>query len=106
MDYGEGYYIEGQRHVKGRIIMDMSRLYVSGIKGEAHTYIPLEKIVQVKGVRRGIEIKAKLSAANVINVIISLPYMANRKLIKNLVGQLHLKKKFLRRQWYGEAAWR
>lgn len=106
MDYGQGSYIEGQKRIDGRIIVDMNRLYVSGIEGEAHTYIPLEKIVQIKAVRGGMEIKARLSAANVISVIISLPYAANRRLIKNLVGQLHLEKKFLRRQWRGEAAWR
>jgi len=106
MDYGEGYYIEGTRRIKGRIIIDESRLYLSGVYDYPNTYIPLEKIEKLRYVRSGLEIKVKLSAANIVRAVISLPAKDIRQLTEDLVKRLHLKKKFLKREWSGKAAWR
>lgn len=104
--YGKGYYKENHRRYAGVVCIDRSRLYIEGEKNTAGTYVPLEKIVKVKVVAGGVEITARLAAANVLRVIISLPSRALRGLIKDIVGTLHLKKRFLRREWSGEAAWR
>ena len=105
-DYGEGYYIEGRRRLQGRIIVDESRLYLSGIYDYSNTYIPLEKIEKLRRARGGLEIRVKFSAANIVRTIISLPAKDIRQLTNDLVKRLHLKKKFLKREWSGEAAWR
>jgi len=105
-DYGEGLYIEGDRKLKGRIVIEGNRLYLSGIYGASTTYIPLEKIERLRYVRGGLEIKVKLSAANIVRAVISLPAKDIQRLTKDLVKRLHLKKRFLKREWSGEAAWR
>ncbi|MCK4519201.1 MAG: hypothetical protein KAU12_03670 [Candidatus Omnitrophica bacterium] len=105
-EYGRGYYRENHRRYAGVVCVDGSRLYIEGEKSTAGTYVPLEKIVKVRAVSGGVEITARLAATNVLRVIISLPSRALRVLIKDIVGTLHLKKRFLRREWSGEAAWR
>ncbi|MCK5305663.1 MAG: hypothetical protein KAJ66_00840 [Candidatus Omnitrophica bacterium] len=104
--YGRGCYTERHKRFEGDVCLDQNRLYVEGEKNTAGTYIPLEKIVKVRVVSGGVEITARLAATNVLRVIISLPSAALRGLIKDIVGILHLKKRFLRREWSGEAAWR
>jgi hypothetical protein len=105
-DYGEGIYLEGHKKIKGRIIVEGSRLYVSGSRREANTFIPLEKLSLIKCTRRGLKIKARLSQTNVINAFIKLPFKPAGRLTGDLVSRYNLKKKFLRREWQGQPAWR
>ena len=105
-DYGEGRYLEKGRYIKGRIIIEENRLYVSGASDYVNTYIPLEKIEKLKRLRGGLEVSIKFSAANIVRVIISLPRKNIHQLTEDLVMRLHLKKKFLKREWSGEIAWR
>lgn len=106
MDYGKGHYIEGRRHLSGNIMLDKSRLYLSGVLDFSSTYVPLEKIENIKYTKEGLEIKVKFSAANKTRIIISLPRKNLKHLTEDIVIRLNLKKRFLRREWSGEAAWR
>jgi hypothetical protein len=106
MNYSKAKYIEANRVIEGDLILDESRLYIANSNVSSSTYIPLDKIVNLKKNFKSVEIKAKLSAINSIKAKIILPRAAANSLVKELVARLNLKKKFLRRQWVGEAGWR
>jgi len=106
MNYGPVKYIEGDRFIEGELILDENRLYISSDTVSSSTYIPLDKVIFLRKKFNGVEIQAKLSAINSLFVKILIPTNAKNRLIKSIVNKQKLTKKFLRREWVGQASWR
>lgn len=109
--YGNGEYLEGEKHIKGQIILGEHRLYLKGPQGDlTQTYIPLEKIERIKRVSvrpvlknvAGLDIHVRPSL--LIKYVVCLKgekkYIAD--LIRDLVSRRGLKKKFLKNEWFDE----
>jgi hypothetical protein len=106
MNFHQVKYIEGERIIVGDLILDESRLYISSPGISSSTYIPLDKIIFLKKRINGIEVRAKLSAINSLQVKIMLARSARNTLISELVSRLKMKKKFFKAEWTSEAGWR
>ncbi len=98
--YGEGWYIEGDRKISGKIILGETKLYLKNIQGDLpQSFIALEKIVSLKKVKEGILINIRLSLNNSYQAAIIANRSNLRYLLEELVKRLGLKKKFLQSEW-------
>lgn len=105
-DYGPGSYNDGLHELSGNIRVDDARIYLSNGEGYPLSFIPLAKIEYIAYVSGGLKIKAKLAPTNIIRARLKLSNKARKRLTKDLVKRLNLKKKFLRRQWMGQPVFR
>lgn len=98
--YGEGQYIEGDKNILRQIILGEHKLYLKGPQGDlTQTYIPLEKIVKLKKIPKGLEIHVRPS---ITIKYIAFLYGDKSKisdLIKDLVSMRGFKKVFWRNEW-------
>ena len=101
MEYGEGVYLAEGKRYQGKIILD-EKLYIKGEREYPETYVPLEKIeaVRIKGNR--MEIKVTPSMITAYIAVIEGKNKELKRLIKDLVLRLGLRKKFLKAEWVGE----
>jgi len=106
VSYGEGEYIEGREIFKGKIILNPKKLYLKGPDGDIpSTFIPLDKIERVKKSRTGLEIYVRPTV--VMNYTVRLKGNTRNlsELTHDLVKTCDLKKRFLRKEWVGQASW-
>ncbi len=99
--YGEGEFIEGQKRIRGRILMDECKLFLQE-QGEdiAATFIPVDKIERVKKNRNFLTLEVHLSIFYRYVVNLKGEGEAIKELLGELIRRLHLRKKFLRQEWY------
>ncbi|HCG77157.1 MAG: hypothetical protein COZ37_06130 [bacterium (Candidatus Ratteibacteria) CG_4_10_14_3_um_filter_41_18] len=100
-EYGTGCYLEEGKRYRGKIILD-NKLYLQGKEDFAETYIPLEKIEAVRIERNRIEIKVYPSLLTAYTATIEGNGKELKRLIKDLVVKIGLKKRFFKREWVGE----
>jgi len=103
--YGEGNYKQGHTDVDGRIILAEHKLYIKGKEGDySQTFIPLEKIVNVKKWSGGVLISVRISMAQQFMAHIKGNNKHINELIKDLVNRRGLKKKLLKNEWYEQSS--
>ncbi len=97
--YGDGVYIEGEKNLKGEIILGEHKLYLKGPQGDlAATYIPLEKIVKIQKKVGGFAVFVRTTLTVSYTAVLKGGKHIN-SLLKDLVQRRGLKKRFLRREW-------
>ena len=101
MEYGVGFYLGGGRKYQGKIFLD-EKLYIKGEEDYPETYIPLEKIEAIRIKRNRMEIKVSPSLLTAYTATIEGDRKKLKRLIKDIVEKLGLKKKFLKTEWVGE----
>ena len=101
MEYGVGFYLGGGRKYQGKICLD-DKLYIKGEEDYPETYIPLEKIKAIRIKRGRMQLKVNPSLLTAYTATIGGDRKELKRLIKNIVKKLGLKKKFLKSEWVGE----
>ena len=97
--YGDGIYKEGEKSLRGEIILSEHKLYLKGPQGDlATTYIPLEKIVKIKKIYGGLSIFVRTALTVSYNAELRGGKHIN-SLLKDLVQRRGLIKRFLRPEW-------
>lgn len=100
LTFGQGFYQQMGKNVAGSIILSEHKLFLRGQRDDyPETYIPLEKIVGLKKVGKGVEIEVHLSLTNKYKAFISGQPKNISDLIAELVKKRNLKKKFLKKEW-------
>lgn len=98
--YGEGWYVEGDKKISGKIILGENKLYLKSPSGDLpQTYILIEKIVFIEKQKGGIRLGVRLSQTNTYQAFLKGNSVDLRELIEELVKRAGLKKRFLRAQW-------
>jgi len=98
--YGQGEYIEGERRLKGKIILSEHKLYLKdGNIDLPQTYIPLEKIKRVKRTRQGVEVFTRPSLYSQFKALFKGERRYLEELVHDIVRRRGLKKKFLSNEW-------
>ncbi len=98
--YGEGWYIEGAKKVRGKIILGEYKLYLKGTQGElTETYIPLDKIKYLRKTFKGIELGVRVSPTISYWSVLMGDRNNLSELVREIVKRRNFKKKFLRQTW-------
>ena len=98
--YGNGVYTEGEKKFEGKIVLSEHKLFLKGAEGDlAQTFVPLEKIEKIKKVRRGIEVHVRPSLTYRYCAVFSGEARHINELVKDIVEQRGLKKRFLLKEW-------
>jgi len=101
--YGNGVYLEGEKKLEGKITLGEHRLFLKADQGElAQTYVPLEKIFEVKLSSLGLELGVRPSLAYKYKVVFKGEKVSLKELAKDLVGSRGFKKRFLKNEWFEE----
>ena len=101
MEYGTGFYLGGGKKYRGKICLD-DKLYIKRDEDYPETYIPLEKIEAIRIKRNRVQLKVNPSLLTAYTAIIEGDRKELKRLIKDIVEKLGLKKKFLKAEWVGE----
>ncbi len=101
MEYGAGFYLGGGRKYQGEICLD-DKLYIKGEEDYPETYIPLEKIEAIRIKRNRVQLKVNPSLLTAYTATIEGDRKKLKKLIKDIVEKLGLKKKFFKAEWIGK----
>lgn len=98
--YGQGIFREGDRVFRGQVILGEHKLYLKNDAGELPpTFVPMEKIKQIRLTRHGAEIHARPSLTYQYQVTISGKPSHIKDLVKDIALRRGLKKKFLKSEW-------
>ena len=98
--YGKGFYREGTKRFEGQIILDENKLFLRGSDGDiVSTYLPVEKIVSVKIISKGLEISVR---PTLYFQYVTL-WLGEKKLLRELVLELvqrrSLRKRVFKKEW-------
>lgn len=98
--YGQGEYIEDQKHFDGKVILSEHKLFLRGSEGDyAPTYIPLEKIEKIKQTGSGLEVYVFPGIMSRYVAVFKMEKVKMKELVLDLVSRRGLKKKFFSNVW-------
>ncbi len=99
--YGKGVYLEGTTHLEGEIILGDHKLFLKSKDGDLpSSYIPLEKIREVKKITSGFELFVKQTISHSYRAMIRGEAALIKELLKEIVTRRGLTKKFLQQVWF------
>ena len=99
--YGEGEFVERGRCFRGRIVLGSHKLYLRGVQGDLpQTYIPLEKILELRRRWSGLCVLVRPSPVSQYEVMIRGQRKLLAGLALDLVSRRGLKKKSLFAHWW------
>lgn len=98
--YGSGKYIEGSKHFTGEIILSEYKVYLRDkTEDYSQTFIPLDKVVQLKVLGNRLFFFIMLSVSNQYTPVIEGEKKLILELAKDIANRRGFKKKFLKNEW-------
>ena len=101
--YGKGSYIQDTTVLRGEIILGDHKLFLKSYQEElTSSYVPLEKIIELRKISDTIELIIKQTSSYSYKVLIRGGPRSIKDLTQEIVSRRGLKKKFLRQIWIEE----
>ncbi len=98
--YGDGWYMEGNRRIAGKIILGKNKLFIRGEQGDLpQTFISTEHVVSLERKKDCLSIRIQLSLVNGYQAVIKWDAGTLRELTEELAKRAGLKKRFWSSVW-------